>query len=72
FHIDDLMSSHVDAKVNDKFEIWINKMYGLHGKLRQQEARFMITLEWYLISPRKVKSRLTWWIIFPTRLKNSP
>ena len=28
FHVDDLMSSHVDPKVNDEFLIWLNKMYG--------------------------------------------
>ena len=31
FHIDDLMSSHVDKKVNDKFLIWLNDKYGEHG-----------------------------------------
>ncbi|MGC9193778.1 MAG: hypothetical protein ACP5FQ_07825 [Thermoplasmata archaeon] len=33
FHVDDLMSSHVDTKINDKFEILFNKMYGVHGKV---------------------------------------
>ena len=28
FHVDDLMSSHVDSKVNDRFYTWINKKYG--------------------------------------------
>ena len=31
FHVDDLMSSHLDAKVNDKFYKWLNEMYGAHG-----------------------------------------
>ena len=34
FHVDDLMSSHVDSKVNDKFLIWLNKMYGTHDKVK--------------------------------------
>jgi hypothetical protein len=34
FHVDDLMSSHVDSKVNDEFERWLNKMYGTHGAVK--------------------------------------
>ena len=34
FHVDDVMSSHVDAKVNDDFEKWLNKMHGKHGKVK--------------------------------------
>ena len=26
FHVDDLMSSHADPKVNDDFLVWLNKM----------------------------------------------
>ena len=28
FHVDDLLSSHVDPKVNDEFAIWLNDRYG--------------------------------------------
>jgi hypothetical protein len=31
FHVDDLMCSHMDPKVNDELEKWLNKMYGDHG-----------------------------------------
>ena len=31
FHVDDLMASHVDPKVNDRFDKWLNKMYGDYG-----------------------------------------
>ena len=31
FHVDDLLSSHVNPKVNDKFLDWLNKKYGQHG-----------------------------------------
>ena len=34
FHVDDLMSSHIDPKVNDKFEKWLNNMYGKYGKVK--------------------------------------
>jgi hypothetical protein len=28
FHVDDLLSSHVDPKVNDEFAVWLNDKYG--------------------------------------------
>ena len=34
FHVDDLMSSHVDAAVNTKFLKWLNKMYGEFGEVK--------------------------------------
>jgi hypothetical protein len=33
FHVDDLMCSHKDPKVNDEFEKWLNKTYGEHGNV---------------------------------------
>jgi hypothetical protein len=27
------MSEHVDSKVNDEFRVWLNKLYGKHGKV---------------------------------------
>ena len=33
FHVDDLMSSHLDPKVNDKFLRWLNEKYGQHGEV---------------------------------------
>ena len=33
FHVDDLMSSHVDKKVNDEFLKWLNRKYGAHAKV---------------------------------------
>jgi len=32
FHVDDLLFSHVDSMVNDKFAKRLNKIYGKHGK----------------------------------------
>ena len=34
FHVDDLKSSHVDSKVNDKFLEWLKEKYGKIGKLK--------------------------------------
>lgn len=33
FHIDNLMSSHVDKKVNDEFLLWLNEKYGKIGEV---------------------------------------
>ena len=33
FHVDDLMSSHKDKRVNDEFLKWLNDKYGEHGKV---------------------------------------
>ena len=34
FHVDDLMSSHMKPKVNDDFEVWLDKMYGSLGPVK--------------------------------------
>ena len=31
FHVDDMMSSHVDKKVNNRFVKWLEIMYGQHS-----------------------------------------
>ena len=34
FHVDDLMSSHVDDLVNTEFLAWCNEMYGTYGEVK--------------------------------------
>jgi hypothetical protein len=34
FHVDDLMASHIDPKVNDQFEKWLNSKYGSYGNVK--------------------------------------
>jgi len=34
FHVDDLMSSHVDANVNTEFLAWMNEKYGKHSEVK--------------------------------------
>ena len=34
FHVDDLMSSHMDPQVNDDFEKWLNQKYGEFGEVK--------------------------------------
>ena len=40
YHVDDLMSSHVNPSVNDKFENWLNKKYGNHSKVSRPRNEF--------------------------------
>ena len=39
FHVDDLMASHMNPKVNDKFLEWLNKKYGSHGKVKATRGK---------------------------------
>src|SRR5210317_2447346 len=39
YHVDDLISSHVDSKVNDEFYDWLNKMYGKHGDVSMTQGK---------------------------------
>ena len=39
FHVDDLMSSHVDTKVNDKFLKRLNKLYGKYGEVKATRGK---------------------------------
>ena len=34
FHVDDLMSSHMDGKVNDEFPAWLNEQHGEHSEVK--------------------------------------
>ena len=34
FHVDNWISSHVEAEANDQFLIWLNKKYGEHGEVK--------------------------------------
>jgi hypothetical protein len=38
FHVDDLKSSHKSKLVNNKFEKWLNSMYGKHGKVNRDRS----------------------------------
>ena len=39
FHVDDLKSSHIDSKINDEFENWLNVKYGEHGKVATKRGK---------------------------------
>ncbi len=47
FHVDDLMSSHVDKKVNDEFAVWLNDMYGEHMDLLKSQDK---NLSFFLVN----------------------
>ena len=38
FHVDNLMSSHVDRDVNTKFLAWTKRMYGKHGEVKSMRG----------------------------------
>ena len=44
FHVDDVMSSHVDPKVNDEFLDWCNMKYGEHGKVKATRGKIHVFL----------------------------
>jgi hypothetical protein len=54
FHVDDLMSSHVDPKVNTQFLTFLNKKYGQHGKVESTRGSVHELFSLNLFS-RKVK-----------------
>ena len=39
FYIDDLKSSHIDKRVNDRFAKWLNKKYGTGGKVTIHQGK---------------------------------
>ena len=39
FHVDDVMSSHVDPRVNDEFAEWLEKMYGQYKKVNPTRGK---------------------------------
>ena len=53
FHVDDLLSSHVDPKVNDRFQVWLEKMYGKYKAVGPTRGKNMIIWVCWLISRKK-------------------
>ena len=49
FHVDDLLSSHVDPKVNDRFAEWLEKMYGKYQAVEPTRGKNMIIWVCWLI-----------------------
>ena len=39
FHVDDVMSSHTNPKVNDVFDEWVQAKYGEHGKVKAHRGK---------------------------------
>ena len=39
FHVNDLLSSHKDPKVNDEFYKWLNEKYGGYGKVKSNRGK---------------------------------
>ena len=60
FHVDDHLSSHVDPKVNDRFQAWLEKMYGKYKAVEPTRGKNMIIWVCWMISRKKGRSKLTW------------
>jgi hypothetical protein len=77
FHVDDLMSSHVDPKVNDDFLKWLNEMYGNYGEVKATRGNTHDYLGMTLIfKDKKVTVDMTDYVEnmlaeFPLKLKKS-
>ena len=59
FHVDDLLSSHVDPKVNDDFLMWLNKQYGSFKEVTSTRGKIHtylgITLDFLVKGKFKVR-----------------
>jgi hypothetical protein len=55
--VDDLMSSHVDPQVNDKFLAWLNKQYGSYGEVKATRGKIhdYLGMTFDFSTPGKVK-----------------
>ena len=58
FHVDDLMSSHVDKKVNDEFHKWMNKKYGMYKDVTCTRGKKHVYLGMTLDFTRKGKVKI--------------
>ena len=39
FHVDNLMSSHIDKRINDRFLKWLNERYGKYGPVKATRGK---------------------------------
>lgn len=53
FHVDNLMSSHGNKKINDEFEKWLNNKYGEYGEVTASRGKsqlsriqYSVQVEW--------------------------
>ena len=44
FHVDNLMSSHIDPCVKDNFYEWLNAKYGKYGNMMQKRGKIHSTI----------------------------
>jgi len=78
FHVDDLMSSHVNSVVNDKFLKWLNKMYGHFGEVKATRGKLhdFLGMQFDFRMEGKVKVNMTEYVDkmlseFPIKLKST-
>ena len=60
FHVDDLLSSHVDPKVNDRFAQWLEKMCGKYKAVEPARGKIHDYLGMVVDFMEKGRSSLIW------------
>ena len=55
FHVDDMMSSHINPKVNDDFDEWLQAKYGEHGRVKSHRGKVHNYLGMILSTKMKAK-----------------
>jgi hypothetical protein len=72
FHVEDLKSSHKSKLVNDKFEKWLNRMYGKHGKVTATRGQVHNYLEMELDYQRQGELKINMTKYVENMLNNFP
>jgi hypothetical protein len=78
FHVDDLKSSHIDSKVNDQFDKWLQENYGKHGEVAMHRGKIhdYLGMEIGFSEKGKVKMGMTECVesmleVFPEKIKST-
>ena len=60
FHVDDVMCSHVNPRVYDKFKEWANHYYGKHGEVKANKGKLykFLIITFYFTEKGEVKIKM--------------
>jgi hypothetical protein len=72
FHVDDLKSSHKSKPVNNKFEKWLNSMYGKHGRVTAARGRVPNYLGMELVNQKQGELKINMTKYVKNMLNNFP
>ena len=78
FHVDDVMSSHINPKVSNDFDEWLQAEYGEHGKVKAHGGKLnhYLRMIFEYDDKGKVKINMSSYVknmleYFPVKLKKS-